>query len=73
MEWIVESESLSDFVDHGWYTISSKPLVRCKDCKYWHREIHNGIEYFNFSSCDLNHFGDGHNFYCADAERGTNE
>ena len=48
-------------------------LVRCKDCKYWHREIHNGIEYFNFSSCDLNHYGDGHNFYCADAERSMNE
>ena len=48
-------------------------VVRCKDCKYWHREIHNGIEYFNFSSCDLNHCGNGRNFYCADAERGTNE
>ena len=49
------------------------PIVRCKDCKYWHREIHDGIEYFNFSSCDLNHYGDGHNFYCADAERRTDE
>ena len=44
-------------------------VVRCKDCKYWNREIHNGVEYFNFSSCDLNHYGDGHNFYCADGER----
>ena len=44
-------------------------VVRCKDCKHWHREIHNGIEYFNYSSCDLNHYGDGHNFYCADGER----
>lgn len=44
-------------------------VVRCKDCKHWHREIHNGIEYFNFNYCDLNHYGDGHNFYCADAER----
>ena len=58
-------------------TIKSLPstnaveVVRCKDCKHWHREIHNGIEYFNFSSCDLNHYGDGHNFYCADAERKT--
>lgn len=49
---------------HDWVDV-----IRCKDCKYWHREIHNGIEYFNFSSCDLNHCGDGHNFYCADAER----
>ena len=41
MEWIVESESLSDFVDHGWYTISSKPLVRCKDCKLadWYKTV----------------------------------
>lgn len=46
-------------------------IVRCNDCKYWHREIYNGIEYLNFSSCDLNHHGDGHNFYCSDAERRT--
>lgn len=53
---------------------SAEPeIIRCKDCKYWHREIHNDIEYFNFSSCDLNHYGDGHNFYCADAERRTDE
>ena len=51
---------------------SAEPeIIRCKDCKHWHREIHTGIEYFNFSSCDLNHYGDGHNFYCADAERRT--
>ena len=35
MEWIVEAESLSDFVDHGRYAIASKPLVRCEDCKYY--------------------------------------
>lgn len=44
-------------------------VVRCKDCKHWHREIYNGIEYVNFNSCDLKHYGDGHNFYCADGER----
>ena len=49
---------------------SAEPkIIRCKDCKHWCREILNGIEYVNFSSCDLNHCGDGHNFYCADAER----
>lgn len=48
-------------------------VVRCKDCKYWHREIHNGIEYFNDSSCDLSHYGDGHNFYCADGKRKESE
>lgn len=46
-----------------------KAIIRCKDCKWWHREIHNGVEYFNFNSCDLNHCGDGNSFYCADAER----
>lgn len=50
-------------------TMDAVPVVRCKDCKHWHREIHNNTEYFNFSSCDLNHHGDGRNFYCADAER----
>ena len=44
-------------------------VIRCKDCKYWHREIQNGIEYFNFSFCILNHYGDGHYFYCSDAQR----
>ena len=51
-------------------TIEVQPdIVHCSDCKYWHREIYNGIEYFNLSSCDLSHHGDGHNFYCADAKR----
>lgn len=53
-------------------TVDAIEVVRCKDCKHWHREIHNGIEYVNFNSCDLKHYGDGHNFYCADAERRTN-
>lgn len=35
MEWIVEAETLSDFIDHGRYTLSTKPLIRCKDCKCW--------------------------------------
>ena len=50
-------------------TIDAVEVVRCKDCKYWRREIHNGIEYVNFSSCDLDHNGDGQDFYCADGER----
>ena len=53
--------------------IDAVEVIRCKDCKYWHREIHNGIEYFNFSLCDLSHYGDGHNFYCADGERRTDD
>lgn len=50
-------------------TVDAIEVVRCKDCRHWHREIYNGIEYFNFNSCDLKHYGDGHNFYCADGER----
>ena len=34
MEWIVEAETLADLVDGHW-TASTKPLVRCKDCKYY--------------------------------------
>ena len=37
MEWIVEAETLSDFVDSGRYAISSKPLVRCRDCRKYRR------------------------------------
>lgn len=44
MEWIVEAESLSDFVDHGRYTIASKPLIRCKNCKYWKDQEYGGVE-----------------------------
>ena len=65
MEWIVEAETLSDFIDHGRYTISSKPFVRCRDCikcqydtlfdKYWckGREVRE-------------------DFYCGDAVRNEN-
>ena len=35
MEWIVEAETLTDFIDHGRYTIASKPLIRCRDCKHF--------------------------------------
>ena len=38
MEWIIEAESLSDFVDHGRYTIHTKSLVRCRECKHHHRD-----------------------------------
>ena len=39
MEWMVEAETLSDFIDHGRYTLSTKPLIRCKDCKW--KNMHN--------------------------------
>lgn len=38
MEWIVEAESLSDFVDHGRYTISTKTLIRCRECKHMQKD-----------------------------------
>ena len=37
MEWIVEAETLADLVDGHW-TASTKPLVRCKDCKWWTKQ-----------------------------------
>ena len=69
MEWIVEAETLSDFI-HGRYTLSTKPLIRCKDCKFYtplNRETKSGI-------CSLlihQNFGD--DWYCAGAERRTDE
>lgn len=63
-----EGRELDEILD-SLLSIDAVPVVRCKDCKYWYREIYNGIEYFNFNYCDLNHHGDGRDFYCADAER----
>lgn len=68
----IDSDAYYEAVDMAISALNAQPeIVRCKECKYWHREIHNNIEYINYSSCDLNHWGDGHNFYCADAERRT--
>ena len=45
-------------------------IVRCKECKHWHREIdENGVEYVNFSKCTKGHYGNGLDFHCADGER----
>lgn len=45
-------------------------IVRCKECKHWHREIgENGVEYVNFSKCTKGHYGNGLDFYCSDGER----
>ena len=66
MEWIVEAESLSDFVDHGRYTISTKPLIRCRDCKHMQKD-----EIFHQCWCNGNmvKLDD----YCSYAERRTDE
>lgn len=64
MEWIVEAKCLSDFIDRGKYTLSTKPLIRCKDCKHHHYE--KDIPY-----CDRIDYGYGwkeHDF-CSRAER----
>ena len=67
MEWIVEAETLSDFIDHGRYTIASKPLIRCKDC------VH--VKYNSFSTCYCKHMISFNtpNGFCSHAERRTDE
>ena len=63
MECIVEAETLSDFVDNGRYTIASKPLVRCRDCrKYRGLGCPMGITVFDAPDPDG---------YCYKAERRT--
>ena len=43
MEWIVEAETMSELID-GRFTATTKPLIRCKDCKH-HRYDNDGIPY----------------------------
>lgn len=73
MEWIVEAETLSDFIDHGRYTITSKPLIRCKDCKHYQFADSRAFgmpvkmcKWFRFEDVD-----DGD--FCSRAERRTDE
>lgn len=79
MEWIVEAESLSDFIDHGRYTLSTKPLIRCQDCKHWmpydwmFSEVWRSISMDDYLEdeigcvyCDRNM---GANDFCSKAER----
>lgn len=64
MEWIVEAETLSDFVDNGRYAIASKPLVRCRDCRK-RRTLKCPFGIMKWDAPDA----DG---YCYKAERRTN-
>ena len=66
---VVDFKSIGEKIGEALANNDIVEVVRCKECKYWHREIHNGTEYFNYSSCDLNHCGDGNNFYCGDGKR----
>ena len=59
MEWIVEAETLSDFVNHGRYTIATKQLIRCRDCIFYcHKDY--GLPYCGrlsgFYAVDLDDF-----------------
>ena len=73
MEWIVEAETLSDFIDHGRYTIASKPLIRCKDCKYSHDEYGDGDCYCKRPGRTMDWFGQRWDYYCGDAKRRTDD
>ena len=46
------------------------PVVRCIDCKHWHRSLSDDgkIEFFNFSYCEKGLHGFP-NFFCANGER----
>ena len=33
MEWIIEAESIGDLLN-GRYTVATKPVIRCKNCKH---------------------------------------
>ena len=65
MAWIVEAESLSDFIDHGRYTIHTKQLVRCRECKHHHYDSKD-IPY-----CDRIDYGYGweEDDFCSKGER----
>ena len=67
LDYLLEAER--QIVD----VIQSAPtidIVRCKECKHWHREINeSGVEYVNFSKCTKGHYGNGLDFHCADGER----
>ena len=71
MEWIVESESLSDFAD-GWFTVSGKQLVRCKDCQYCVNPFLFGKQYYQcekrFESYGIDIFVEPDD-YCSYGER----
>lgn len=63
MEWIVKAETLNDFID-GRYTLSTKPLIRCKDCKY-NASSHKCLQPDSFFLVPAD------DFYCGYAERRT--
>lgn len=47
MEWIIIAETLSDFIDYGRYSIETKPLTRCHDCKHHSYDAGYGYDWCN--------------------------
>ena len=48
-------------------------IVRCKDCRYGVDYYHEGDCYCSNPKWGLKYFGGSWNFYCADAERRTED
>ena len=59
MEWIVEAEDIGELLN-GRFTVQTKPLVMCKDCKY-----SEGIAF----SCQHVNWWNHENDYCSKGER----
>ena len=68
MNWIIEAENLTELME-GRFTLSTKPLVRCKDCKNWEVKEDNGF-YF-YETCVLSGFNTTCDDYCSYGERRT--
>ena len=70
-EWIIEAETIADIVDGRW-TIATKKIVRCKDCKYAHLTYDGDCKYcdkwLDDEGFHLTLYLDG-DFYCGYAER----
>lgn len=70
MEWIVEAETLSDLIDHGRYSVSSQPLIRCKDCKF-RTHIKRTNRYWCQTDDGLYDLNPSPDDFCSRAERRT--
>jgi hypothetical protein len=65
MEWIVEAESIGDLLN-GRYTVATKPVIRCKDCRY-----NTGLSEFikDYYCCDYHEHIVSADDFCSYAER----
>lgn len=73
MEWIVEVEDIGELLD-GRFTVQTKPLVRCKDCKHRYSAVSNmtidGNETWRHE-CLINRIPIRLDWFCSDGERRT--